>query len=92
MTDVKVINGTLSQEEINAYLNYAMEKYPKRVIRSMQIDIDGDYVNLSYEFEDIPFQRIRRITGYLVGDLSRFNNAKRSEVDERVKHNISETA
>lgn len=37
------------------------------------------------------FQRIRRITGYLVGTLDRFNDAKRAEVSERVKHNISQT-
>lgn len=36
--------------------------------------------------EGVDFQRIRRITGYLVGDLSRFNTAKRHEVEERVKH------
>jgi len=35
---------------------------------------------------DIKFNRIRRITGYLVGTLDRFNDAKRKEVDERVKH------
>ena len=34
----------------------------------------------------VPFQRIRRITGYLVGTLDRFNNAKRAEARERVKH------
>lgn len=33
-----------------------------------------------------PFQRIRRITGYLVGSLERFNPAKRAEVEARVKH------
>lgn len=33
------------------------------------------------------FERIRRITGYLVGTLERFNNAKRSEEADRVKHN-----
>ena len=39
------------------------------------------------ESEDhIPFERIRRITGYLVGDLSRWNNAKRAEEAMRVKH------
>ncbi len=37
--------------------------------------------------EDIPFERIRRITGYLVGTLDRFNNAKLAEVRDRVKHN-----
>lgn len=36
------------------------------------------------------FERIRRITGYLVGTLDRFNNAKKSEVDDRTKHNIGE--
>jgi len=37
--------------------------------------------------ENIGFERIRRITGYLAGDVKRFNNAKRSEEKDRVKHN-----
>ncbi len=36
--------------------------------------------------EGVGFDRIRRITGYLVGTLDRFNNAKRSEVEDRVTH------
>ena len=35
---------------------------------------------------DVPFERIRRITGYLVGTLDSFNNAKRAEEHDRVKH------
>lgn len=42
------------------------------------------------EEDGIPFQRIRRITGYLVGTLDRFNNAKRAEVRDRVKHEMVE--
>lgn len=38
--------------------------------------------------DQVPFERIRRITGYLVGTLDRFNNAKRSEEHDRVKHGI----
>lgn len=34
----------------------------------------------------VKFERIRRITGYLVGSLDRFNNAKKAEVADRVKH------
>ena len=34
------------------------------------------------------FERIRRITGYLVGTIDRFNDAKAAEVKERVKHGI----
>lgn len=39
--------------------------------------------------EDVPFNRIRRITGYLVGDVNkRFNDAKRAEEHDRVKHSL----
>lgn len=34
----------------------------------------------------VKFERIRRITGYLVGTLDRFNDAKYAEVRDRVKH------
>lgn len=34
----------------------------------------------------VKFERIRRITGYLVGTLERFNNAKRAEEKDRVRH------
>ena len=35
----------------------------------------------------VKFERIRRITGYLVGTLDRFNNAKKQEVKDRTKQN-----
>lgn len=38
--------------------------------------------------EGVKFERIRRITGYLVGTVDRFNNAKRAEERDRVKHSI----
>lgn len=36
--------------------------------------------------QGVTFERIRRITGYLVGRLERFNDAKKKEVDDRVVH------
>lgn len=36
--------------------------------------------------QGVKFERIRRITGYLVGTIDRFNDAKRAEVQGRVKH------
>lgn len=36
--------------------------------------------------EGIPFQRIRRITGYLTGDINTWNNGKTAELNDRVKH------
>ena len=39
--------------------------------------------------EGVRFERIRRITGYLVGTLDRFNDGKRAEVEDRVKHGLT---
>lgn len=36
--------------------------------------------------EGVKFERIRRITGYLVGTIDRWNNAKKAEEEDRVKH------
>ena len=39
--------------------------------------------------EGVEFERIRRITGYLVGTVDRFNDAKRAEESDRVKHSLN---
>jgi anaerobic ribonucleoside-triphosphate reductase len=38
--------------------------------------------------EGVGFERIRRITGYLVGTVDKFNNGKRAEERDRVKHSL----
>ncbi len=88
MIKVNVNGGNLEQKEIDAYIDYGKKKYPDKNITQMDVTLDGEYVNLKYTFENIPFERIRRITGYLVGTLDRFNNAKRAEERDRVKHGI----
>ena len=87
--EVTVTGGVLPQEEINAYIQRAKEKYGHEPL-AMEIRVDGDFVDLSYDFGHTPFQRIRRITGYLVGTLDRFNNGKRAEERDRVKHGVTE--
>ena len=39
--------------------------------------------------QGVGFERIRRITGYLVGTLDKWNNAKRAEVRDRTKHDMN---
>ncbi|MBO6211052.1 MAG: hypothetical protein J6N99_10240, partial [Schwartzia sp.] len=46
----------------------------------------GDNISIDWTVKPLPFNRIRRITGYLVGDLNRWNNAKKQEEHDRVKH------
>lgn len=85
MIETKVTGGIISEEEKNAYIERGLNKYGS-YLEGIDIEIDGEYVNLHYHVKPIPFQRIRRITGYLVGTLDRFNDAKKSEVEHRVKH------
>ena len=86
---INVTGGTLPQQEIDYYTEAALKKYPNRNITAIDFDVDGKYVNATYHFNDQPFERIRRITGYLVGTLDRFNNAKRAEEADRVKHGLN---
>lgn len=88
-TRITVTGGEMSQQEINCYVDHLREEHPGRSFESIDIKLDGDYVDLSYQLAPVSFERIRRITGYLVGTVDRFNNAKRAEVEDRVKHSIS---
>ena len=85
---VTVKNGVLDQTEIDAYISRATQKYgfePQHI----DITVCGDEVELEYDLGKRPFHRIRRITGYLVGTVDRFNKAKRAEEQDRVKHGIN---
>lgn len=83
---VNVIGEQIPQQEIDAYIEYGRKKYSDKVISEMTVQTDGDFVDLQFRFADVPFTRIRRITGYLVGTLDRFNDGKRAEEHDRVKH------
>ena len=88
---VTVIGGEMSTEEQEAYIDRAVEKYGDNVIGiTISIDEnDPEFVNLDYELRTTrPFKRLRRITGYLVGYLDRWNNGKAAEQKDRVKHGI----
>ena len=86
---MKINNPENLPEEIVQAAIQMMEKEEGRKVVELSIrstDNPEEY-GITPVFEKVPFQRIRRITGYLVGDLGRFNNAKRAEVLDRVKHN-----
>ena len=86
--DIKVLNGEMDDREINNYIQYVKEKYKDETLVSLTLTIDGDYVDMNYHLKPQPIERIRRITGYLVGTLERFNDAKVAEERDRVKHHF----
>lgn len=77
----------IPEEIVLAAINMMEQEEDRRVVEiSIRRTENPDEYGITPVFERVPFQRIRRITGYLVGDLGRFNDAKRSEVMDRVKH------
>ncbi len=89
MVKVNVLKGNPGQKEIDAYVQYAIDANPGKLLTELDLTVDGEYVDMTYHFGEVPFDRIRRITGYLVGTLDRFNNAKKAEVEDRVKHDVT---
>jgi len=81
------ITGNADPKEAQAYVEYLENKY-NRKLEKLDINIDGEYVDLDYTFEHISFERIRRITGYLVGTMDNWNDAKTAEEADRVKHSV----
>lgn len=80
-----VINGNVENKEAQAYVDYLEKKYNRKLSR-LSINVDGDFVDLDYDFVPVKVERIRRITGYLVGTMDHWNNAKSAEERDRVKH------
>ena len=86
-----IINNpdNIPEEIVRAAIAMMEREEGRRVVEiSIRRTENPDEYGITPVFERVPFQRIRRITGYLVGDLGRFNDAKRSEVMDRVKHGM----
>lgn len=77
----------IPEEIVQAAIAMMEQEEGRKVVEiSIRRTENPDEYGITPVFERAPFQRIRRITGYLVGTLDRFNNAKRAEVEDRVKH------
>lgn len=80
----------ISKDEVLAYIALITNEHggikPKKLTISTN---DAGQAVLDYELQVVPFERIRRITGYLTGTLARWNEAKRAEEHDRVKHGLS---
>lgn len=92
---VSLKNGDIStvpSEEIEAYKKYITDKYPDEIIDEIILEFDGEDVKIETHKHSAPFVRLRRITGYLTNSLERWNNGKRAEEKDRVKHSVMEEA
>ena len=79
----------VSTEEVLHYIDYVRNRTDEPLSHlAISTTADGR-VMLNYELRQPKFERIRRITGYLVGTIDRWNNAKQFEEHDRVKHGIN---
>lgn len=72
-------------DELNNYVNYVRARVPNVTNINVKLCPDG-LVEVGYTAHNTKFERIRRITGYLTGDLNTWNDAKQAEERDRVKH------
>ena len=79
----------VTDEEVRAYITRGNQAHLNSVVTGLRLGIDDMDVNITYELAPKPFERIRRITGYLVGTMDRWNDAKTAEEADRVKHEVS---
>lgn len=85
---VEVYNAELKEEEIRLYIDRARLAKPTSKLIKLTLVVDGEDVDITSEYEATPFERIRRITGYLVGRLGKVNNAKKAEIADRTTNTI----
>ena len=85
------VTGEISDEELTVYLNQQQGKSTHKIIKAT-VRVDGEFIDIHSVYDMIPFDRIRRITGYLVGSTSRWNDAKRAEEKDRIKHGVGRIA
>lgn len=79
----------IPQEVVEAAVRM-MEEEEGRKVKELYIrrTENADEYGITPVFETVPFQRLRRITGYLVHSMDQWNDAKRAEERDRVKHTI----
>ena len=88
---------TVTDNQKKKYIDYVTNKVkedggdPAAITEISLKNVQGDKDNVDVEYvtHQPKFERIRRITGYLVGTMDKWNDGKRAEESERVKHSLS---
>lgn len=80
------VNHPVDRDPVCGYAGVIGDTCPVCGRSDMAASEHADFAGLG---EGVPFERIRRITGYLVGTMDRWNDAKRAEERDRVKHGMN---
>ena len=83
--DIEVALKDLENYE-NLHVSRLVETGAALIAKSSDLDTAKTYLDEHDQYFGSKFERLRRITGYLVGTVERWNDAKREELGDRVKH------
>lgn len=74
----------VSEEDAKMLVTVGKARYAD--LKKVEAYYDGEFINAHFHYgEGRPFERIRRVTGYL-SSVDRWNNGKKAELADRVKH------
>lgn len=80
----------VTEREAKNYIDLVVKQIAENVRKNLSsisiIKQEDGHIKLDYVVHHQKFERIRRITGYLVGSMDKWNNAKRAEEADRIKH------
>lgn len=83
---VVVTNGTLSEAEQDRYVQRVTERYPPGAIEKVFLDVQGEYVDVSYTLHR--YREFRKLGGYCIGEPESWNAAKRAELRDTIPNRI----
>lgn len=87
MGGIEIINhDNLPMQYIASETAQFEKEHKRKVVKAEFIDNGDGTSTQRFWVKRVDFQRLRRITGYLVGDVKRFNDGKLAEERDRVKH------
>ena len=86
--DIKVALKDLENYE-NLHVSRLVETGAALIAKNSDIETAQKYMDANEKYFGSKFERLRRITGYLVGTLDRWNDGKKSEEKARVKHSVN---
>ena len=83
---IVVLNGTLSEMELDTYIKYITDKYPVSIIEKLILDVQGEYVDLHCTFHR--FRDLRKMGGGCIGEPRDWNHAKQAELRDTIPNRI----
>ena len=86
--DIEVVLKDLENYE-NLHVSRLVEAGAALIAKNSDIETAQKYMDANEKYFGSKFERLRRITGYLVGTLDRWNDGKKAEEKARVKHSVN---